>query len=236
LGRHFGFSRVHLADITTDEINRRIARLKDTPSEQNHAFVAVRVFLRWCVRNHYLDRSPLEAQQLPARTRSRERVLTAHELGAVYRRALAYPFPYGGIVTLLILTGQRRGEIGALQWSWIKEGTITLPGSITKNKQTHTFPLGSFAKSIVETIPEAGPYLFPAARSHIRGKRTTHFNGWAKAKPLFNKGLEIEPFTLHDLRRTFSSHLAALGVPLHVMSTAEQKGAKWRREIGPLGV
>ena len=111
---------------------------------------------------------------------------------------------------------QRRGEIGALQWSWIKEDTITLPGSITKNKRTHTFPLGSLAKSIVEAIPETGPYLFPAARSHIRGKHTTHFNGWAKAKPLFNRGLEIEPFTLHDLRRTFSSHLAALGVPLHV--------------------
>ena len=177
LSRHFRFSRVHLADITTDEINSRVARLKDTPSEQNHAFVAIRVFLRWCVRNHYLDRSPLEAQQLPARTRSRERVLNADELGAVYRKALAYPFPYGSIVSLLILTGQRRGEIGALQWSWIKEDTITLPGSITKNKRTHTFPLGSLAKSIVEAIPETGPYLFPAARSHIRGKRTTHFNG-----------------------------------------------------------
>ena len=49
---------------------------------------------------------------------------------------------FSHIVALLILTGQRRGEIAALKWEWIDETqrTITLPASLTKNKRTHTFP------------------------------------------------------------------------------------------------
>ena len=64
---------------------------------------------------------------------------------------------------------------------------------------------------------ETENYLFPAIRSHVRGKPTTTFNGWSKAKRDFDATLEnVGPFTLHDLRRTFSSTLAAFGTPIHV--------------------
>ena len=45
------------------------------------------------------------------------------------------PESFKTIVRLLILTGQRRGEIAALQISWInlENKTITLPSSLTKN-------------------------------------------------------------------------------------------------------
>lgn len=52
--------------------------------------------------------------------------------------------------------------------------------------------------------------LFPA-----RGKDTP-FAGWSKAKPDFNKGCLVPHWTLHDLRRTCATNLAALGVPVHV--------------------
>jgi hypothetical protein len=52
--------------------------------------------------------------------------------------------------------------------------------------------------------------LFPA-----RGKDTP-FAGWSKGKPAFDTGCAIEPWTLHDLRRTCATNLAALGVPVHV--------------------
>ena len=42
------------------------------------------------------------------------------------------------------------------------------------------------------------------------------FSGWSKAKREFDEGLNFSDYTLHDLRRTFSSNLAKIGVPIHV--------------------
>ena len=49
------------------------------------------------------------------RSRKAKRILTDAELRAVLRHAQAEIGPYGKIVELLILTGQRRGEIAALE-------------------------------------------------------------------------------------------------------------------------
>jgi integrase len=64
----------------------------------------------------------------------------------------------------------------------------------------------------LEAVPQMGPYVFP---SRIEGG--TIFKGWGKCKARFDAELEgVEPYTLHDLRRTFASTLARLGTPIHV--------------------
>lgn len=219
LNSHFRFGKKRLAELGRHDILRKIDRLKDTPTEQNHAFVAARTLLRWAVRNEYLDGNPLEGLSPPAKLAPRDRVLSNEELATVYKAARAYPYPYGPIVSLLLLTGQRRGEIAALQWDWIDADnqTITLPASLTKNKHKHTFPYGYKVAEVIEEVPEIGDYLFPARRERVRGKPTTIFNGWGKEKSLFDATLEdVASYRLHDLRRSFSSHLASLGTPIHV--------------------
>ncbi len=219
LGKHFKFGRVQLGDITAHDISRRLMKLRATPSEQNHAFVAARAFFRWAARNGYLFTSPMTHMTMPAKSKSREHFLTDAELAEVYATALDFPYPYGAIVAMLILTGQRRGEIAALRWDWIdqNERTISLPREVTKNSNAHTFPYGDAVAQVLETIPRFDGHLFPASRSHIRGKETTIFNGWGKCKDQFDAKLEdVEHYTLHDLRRTFSSTLARLGAPIHV--------------------
>ena len=115
------------------------------------------------------------------------------------------------MVLLLILTGQRRGEIAGLRRAWIKDGWITFPIGFTKNKREHRIPLGNFAKEIVESVNGKTELLFPA-----RGRTEVPFSGWSKSKQEFDKVLGFTDYTLHDLRRTFSSNLAKLAVPIHV--------------------
>ncbi|MCR4332133.1 MAG: site-specific integrase [Sulfuricaulis sp.] len=223
LNLHFKFAAMQLSDITLKEISRRVDRLKATPSEQSHAFVALKIFLRWAVKHRMLERSPIEMMTVPSRQGGRERTLSKDEIAAVYRAARLTPHPYGTIVQLLLLTGQRRGEIAALQWNWIDQAskTITLPSSITKNGRQHTFPYGDVVGAVLATIPVQGDLLFPASRTKVRGNPTTIFNGWGKPKALLDAtiadaGTAIPPWTLHDLRRTFATNLAALQTPVHV--------------------
>ena len=215
LKRHFAFGRKQLSDIITEDITRRLDRLSNTPSEQNHALVAIKIFFRWALRRRYIEHNPCEGL-LQSHAVPRERVLADKELAAVYRAADGYPF--GAIVRLLVLTGQRRSEIGSLKWDWIDTNarTITLPSSITKNKRAHTFPYGEIVAGILDTIPRQEDYLFPASREHVRGKPTAAFNGYPKAKAALDAKSGVSNWTLHDLRRTFSTIHAAIGTPPHI--------------------
>jgi integrase len=138
----------------------------------------------------------------------------------VYGTAIEGGDDFSRIVTLLVLTGQRRGEIAALEWDWIntKDCTITIPASITKNKMEHAFPYGTGVATVLRSLKEQSRYLFPATCSTWRaGKPTTVFNAWGKSKDAFDKECGVTGWTLHDLCRTFGTNLASLKVPPHIV-------------------
>ena len=202
-----------LTYITPRDIHRILDPLP--PPTRTQALASFRPFFNWCIERSYLDRSlseRLTAQPGPAR----DRVLSAQELKLLWE-ATAEPKPYNGIVRVLILTGQRKGEIAALQTAWIKDATITLPKEITKNAREHVLPIGcmcasELSRNSTTTNSQAG-YIFSE-----RASTGAPFSGWSKSKIALDKKLgdKIAPWTLHDLRRTFATNLAALGTPIHV--------------------
>jgi integrase len=66
------------------------------------------------------------------------------------------------------------------------------------------------ARRIVEGIPRHSLLLFPA-----RGHATRPFNGFGASKKSLDK-CGVKNFTHHDLRRTFATSMARLGVRLEV--------------------
>jgi len=208
LHRHFSFEQP-LDALTRPELMEAIERLGNTPSEQQHAFVALRVMLNWCVKRGFIEVSPLPP--LSFRSEPRSNVVSDADLAAIWNRTLETGYPFGSIVQLLILTGQRRGEIASLCRSWIEEGVIVFPAGFTKNKREHRLPISPMTEALLEGVPNTGDLFFPA-----RGHEERPFNGWGKSKERFDKALNVAPYTLHDLRRTFSSNMARLGTPIHV--------------------
>lgn len=157
-----------------------------------HKLTAFKIFLNWCVRNEYLPRNPLMGDKASYKA-SRDRVLTVEELKAVWDYECP---PFSDIVKLLILLGQRRTETSLIVPDWIDGDVIYFPPEVTKNKKAHAVPFG----------PLAARYLPPAP-----------FNGWSKSKKAMDEAVPIEPWTLHDLRRTFATNHARLGTPIHVV-------------------
>ncbi len=208
LRKHFSYNK-QLVEITRQDIMAAVAVLSKKPSVEQHAFVAIRTMMNWCVRHGLLHHSPVPMMRY--KTTSRTRTLDDDELRAVWQRAEEIGYPYGKIVQLLILTGQRRGEITGLRRNWINDDLIVFPTGFTKNKREHRLPIGTLTKQLIDEIPDKGNLLFPSRYSDH-----TCFNSWSKSKRQFDEPLDLPPYTLHDLRRTYSSNLAKLGVPIHV--------------------
>jgi integrase len=201
----------NLSTITHNDIERVVAKVK-SPSTKNHAAVALKVFFTWAHKKRLVSDNPtfgLSTQKSPPRAR----VLTDDELRRVWTATDKIGGHFGTIVKLLVLSGQRRGEIAALQSSWIneKEKTITIPAGVTKNGREHTFPIEPCTSSVLPSFDLTSTthpiFLFPA-----RTPTDTPFNGWSKSKAALDKISGVRDWTLHDLRRTFATRLAEMGI------------------------
>jgi integrase len=159
-----------------------------------------------------LKHSPLEGVELP-KAGKRKRILNEDEFITVWHATTRQGYPYGTVCKLLMLTGQREGEIANLRRQWIneKEQTITLPEWICKNRKEHTFPYGDVVAGILESIPRRNDtdLLFPCRISNERP-----ISGWSKHKKELDDGVTC--WTLHDLRRTYRSIHGQIGTPSEI--------------------
>ena len=213
LRRHFlpEYGQRPIGNITRQSIAAVLDRLANTPSEAAHAFKDVRCFLRWCVSRGHLAHSPCEGMRSPSRYVPRQRVLNDTELKTLWQTVDGIGYPFGTMVKMLILTGQRSGEIMSLRFDYIdkERGTITFPE--TKNGRVHLVPFGTLFVEVLKTVPLSEGYLFPGR------DLDKPYNGGGKQKWQLDKELDLPHFTLHDLRRTFATKLAELGIAPHIV-------------------
>jgi integrase len=214
--RHFTFGSRQLSDISTHDIDRKLDRIEG-PSEKRYATVVAKLFFKWATRKHYLEISPCERIETPAKSPSRAHVLTDAELKLIWGTSdsVDLPAPFRTIVKLLILAGQRRGETAALRTPYIDGDIATFPATLTKNKREHIFPLSNLAAEILRAVEvdttRNDAFFFPA-----RGKPSKPFNGWSKSKATLDKLCGVTGWTLHDLRRTYRTIHARIGTPPHI--------------------
>ena len=157
-----------------------------------------------------IDFSPVEGLSTGYRESSRDRVLKDRELAVIIIAARQMPPPYGGVVELLALTGQRRQEVSKLKWDELdeKSRTWSIPGSRTKNKKAHIVHLSEPAWQVIAQRP-VGTYVFGTSGAK-------HFQAYSTSKRALDTLSGISGWRLHDLRRTIVSGMARLGVPPHV--------------------
>ncbi len=176
----------------------------------NRARTTLSAFFSWAMREGLADVNPTIGTHI-FDEQTRERVLTDDEIAAVWKACRGDH--YGSIVKLLILTGQRRLEIGEVVRSEIDfpGRRIRLPGARTKNGQPHDVPLADAALLLVADM------LTSHGRELLFGYGDGPFQGWSKCKARLDRDAGIAPWRLHDLRRTVATGMAELGVLPHVV-------------------
>jgi len=83
-------------------------------------------------------------------------------------RQVAHPF--GAIVRLLMLTGQRREEVAGMTWAELSEdlATWTIPATRTKNGVPHLVPLSEPARKLLHALSSDGPGDVQGAHQHAK--------------------------------------------------------------------
>jgi integrase len=125
------------------------------------------------------------------------------------------------MIQLLGLTGARVREISEARWTEfdLMKQIWSLPAQRAKNNRAHEVPLSASALAILDSLPrfERCDYVFT-----INGRAPV--NGLSRAKRRLDQamlaqldGAALEPFVLHDIRRSVATGLAKLGVDLHVI-------------------
>ena len=109
-----------------------------------------RAAFAWAVKRGAVRANPFADLAVDKSIAKRERVLSDIEIAEIWHAAGNAASPYGAIIRLLILTGQRRGEVAGMAWNEISDdlATWTLPGERTKNGAAHMVPLSVHGRAI----------------------------------------------------------------------------------------
>ncbi len=183
--------------------------VSDNASKAREVRKHLSVFLNWAVDRGICSVNPMAGmKRRDLQYRARERVLSVPELREIWHSAEALGYPFGPIVQLLILTGQRRSEISKLCHRWIETDRIEIPAEYYKTRIPHIVPLTDRAASIIAAQPiwNVGDHVF----STTSGR--TPSSGFSRAKRNFDKTTEVQDWTFHDIRRSVATHMAQAGV------------------------
>ena len=167
---------------------------------------------RWAVGRGIIETNPLADLPKPGSETPRVRVLSDDELVALWNAVDQLNWQFRDATRLLILTGARREEIGQLRWSEIVGNDVKLEASRTKSALPHTIPLSAPARGVIDGVPRiaGSQYVFT-----VDGIKAV--SGWSRTKARIDTLAGIEPWRIHDLRRTVATGLQRLGINLQTI-------------------
>jgi integrase len=218
------FGSVSAREITRRDVRAFLDRLAErAPIMANRTRALLRKIFNWGILAEIIETNPVHLVPMPARERTRERVLSEDEIRQVWkalndqregdRAHRRKRLISAASLKMRLLTVQRGGEVMGMEWSELdlENGWWTIPSARTKNGQSHRVPLNALALRIVSDLRElmrADPsrYVFASPKSD------THIENVQKALQRIRKATRIE-FRGHDLRRTGSTMMTAMGIP-----------------------
>jgi integrase len=187
-----------------------------TDGQARALFAALSAIFGWCARHRKVAANPCAGLHRPGAAVARDRVLASGEIVKFWSAAEAASEPLGQLLKLLLLTGCRLREVSEMSRAELSDDgqTWTIPGERTKNHRVHIVPLPPLARSILATVkPIAGGLMFTT-----NGR--TPISVGSKIKGKLDAAMKIPLWRLHDLRRTFVTGLAELGIRGDVIELA----------------
>jgi integrase len=211
--------RLRLETVSRRDIAACLAAVRENIGRvsANRTRTSLSALFSWAMAEGRVEANPVVGT-LRVEEHSRERVLDFDELRLIWNALPARD--YGAVMKLLALTGARANEIAGLRRDELRDDAILLPPSRTKNGREHLIPLSAPARAVLAAVLEQHK---DEERSLVFGRRTGPFSGWSKCKDALDQriaettGRSLPHWTPHDLRRSFATHAAGIGIQPHII-------------------
>ena len=213
------------------------AKVRTAPAQARNLLGYAKRLFGWAVdqRVYGLKASPadsLKPSRIIGEKRNRDRILTDDELFALWRVARRTQYPAGPVYQLLVLTALRlnevadasRAEVDLTKRLWVIPAE-RMKGRTSKAR-SHAVPLTDEMVKIIDALPRfnRGRFLFSTSfgekpvwmsskikeRIDVRMERT--LRAVARKRGDDPEGVELKPWTNHDVRRTVRSGLSRLKI------------------------
>lgn len=220
-----------LHEIKRADIRAVLNKAKGKTATCRNLFAVLRRLFRWAVSQGDIDVSPIAGMEPPPLPVKRDRVLSDPELSLAWQASGEIGYPFGPLVKLLILTGQRLEEVSGLEWSELTKASAmwSLPANRAKNGNASMVPLSKLAVAELSALAKRSGRKDGWPRTGFVFSTTgkTSVSGHSRAKRRLDKEMaliakksdDVHPIAhwrFHDLRRTLATGMQRLGVRFEV--------------------
>ncbi|MDF1537220.1 MAG: tyrosine-type recombinase/integrase [bacterium] len=203
------------------DITRRDVRLlledigERGPVMSNRTLALLSRMFRFGLERDAIPADPTQLIKRIYKEKSKERYLTSDEVKIFWRELEETPRISEQVkdcLRLILLTGQRSGEVVGMRREEIDGDWWNIPGDRTKSGRPHRVYLIDPALQVVNSQKKGVPFVFPSPVQE-EDKPLQHLTTRSLSRALIRAdNLSLDKFAPHDLRRTLATGLAELGV------------------------
>ncbi len=211
------WGEVKAVDVKKKDVAELLDQVLERGSEimANRTRALISVIFNFAIEREIVEYSPVTGVRRPAAERTRDRVLSQEEVRTLWEALELEHLTISGLFRFLLLTAQRNEETRLTRWEHLEDGIWRIPAENTKNGRAHSVALSSQALAVLEPLRNGkSPWVFASPSSRSKGPILWVSHACIRLKK--RCGFDFRP---HDLRRTATSGMAALGT---VARDAEQ--------------
>src|SRR5205085_778936 len=107
--------------------------------QANRTLARLKTLCSWAIAEELIDTDPTARVRKRIKESARDRALSDSEIRLFWAGCDMLGWPFGQMFKLLLLTAQRRDEVGSMEWSEmsLEKRLWTIPREKAKNDRTH---------------------------------------------------------------------------------------------------
>jgi integrase len=218
------------------DVLEHICYERKAPFKCNRTHELIRRIFNFAISRDVLEYNPVQGLEKLGREQPGERLFSKDEIRIFWQATENQLAHVRCLFRLLLLTGQRPGEIKGIKWDHLDGDILTIPSENSKNRRRHRIHLTETALQEIEAMEELSgsrEYVFSLDDRDVPLKEHTKAH-WAmmEAMELLDggdpyQGVKVNPkaktkprpkpdrissWTVRDIRRTVQTRMAEAGI------------------------